>query len=234
MAYRNEVITRGHETNIYAEATVRLLKDIMLDRRKAFIVVALVGYIVDVLEPYYEKRLYEVASGRPSPLLAAFSKLQNTANTVSLKGTIQIGPNTYQVPSASQKNTYIVNIQAGVCTCARGERGALYKHQLALCNNKELSLPNLPPVTYKERHELAVLALGARAPPVKFFMTDVELLGGADTSPLQQDTHPSSEAELPDCPADTEAAVDDSHINDVHDMRDARHWQRNSPVCQLC
>jgi len=44
LAYRNNIITRGHETNNYAEATVRLLKDIMLmlDRQKAFNVVALV------------------------------------------------------------------------------------------------------------------------------------------------------------------------------------------------
>jgi len=155
LAYRNDVITRGHETNNYAEATVRLLKDVMLDRRKAYNIVALVGYVVDVLEPYYENRLYEVASGRPSPLLAAFSKLQNTANTISLNGTVQLEPDIYQVPSSSGKQVYVVNVREGICTCTRGERGALCKHQLALSTSKELSLPNLPPVTYKERHESA-------------------------------------------------------------------------------
>lgn len=123
MAYRNDIITRGHETNNYAEATVRLLKDIMLERRKAFNVVALVGYIITVLEPYYEKRLYEVASGRPSPLLAAFSRLQTTANTVNLNGSVQLEADTYQVTSSSGQNVYIVNIREGVCTCTRGVRG---------------------------------------------------------------------------------------------------------------
>ena len=103
MAYRNNIITRGHETNNYAEATVRLLKDIMLDRQKAFNVVALVGYIVDVLEPYYENRLYEFASGRPSPLLVAFAKLQKRADTVHLTGTVQLEPDVYQVSSSSGK-----------------------------------------------------------------------------------------------------------------------------------
>ena len=181
MAYRSDIITRGHETNNYAEATVRLLKDIMLDRRKAYNVVALVGYIVDVLEPYYENRLYEVASGRPSPLLVAFAKLQSTANTLSLSGAVQLESDTYQVPSSFGETSYVVNVREGICTCPKGESGALCKHQLALSTSKELALPNLPAVTYKERRELACLALGSRAPAETFFMTDVELLGGTVT-----------------------------------------------------
>jgi len=65
-----------------------------------------------------------------------------------------------------------------------GERGAFCKHQLALSNSKELSLPNLPPVTFKERQELACLALGDKAHAASFFMTDVELLGGQGISQL--------------------------------------------------
>ena len=45
----------------------------MLDLRKANNVVALVGYIVEALEPYYKNRLYEVASCSLSLLLVAFA-----------------------------------------------------------------------------------------------------------------------------------------------------------------
>jgi len=222
LAYRNDIITRGHETNNYAEATVRLLKDIMLERRKAFNVVALVGYIITVLEPYYEKRLYEVASGRPSPLLAAFSRLQTTANTVNLNGSVQLEADTYQVTSSSGQNVYIVNIREGVCTCTRGVRGALCKHQLALGLHKELSLPNLPAVTYKERHELSVLAIGDKAPPETFFMTDVELLGGTG----QQQEHNNQSFVPPGAPVITdtpeaEPDADDNRGNDALEVREA-------------
>jgi len=220
LAYRNNIITRGHETNNYAEATVRLLKDIMLDRQKAFNVVALVGYIVDVLEPYYENRLYEFASGRPSPLLVAFAKLQKRADTVHLTGTVQLEPDVYQVSSSSGRQVYVVNVREGICTCTRGERGALCKHQLALSNSKELSLPNLPPVTFKERHELACLALGDKASAASFFMTDVELLGGQGISQLSPASSlPFTESE--EIVPDSQPTVDAVSSEEVEEVRSA-------------
>ena len=46
--FRDHLLIRVHHTNNYAEATMRILKDIILQRLKAYNVVALVDYFVNV------------------------------------------------------------------------------------------------------------------------------------------------------------------------------------------
>jgi len=61
MAYRVNVVNRGHNTNNYAEATFRIIKDIIMSRLNPL---ALLDYIVVVLEKYYGGRLLAAAFGR--------------------------------------------------------------------------------------------------------------------------------------------------------------------------
>lgn len=62
--FRSELMHRGHETNNYAEANIRILKDIVLTRTKAFNVAALVDFVATVWEQYFENRLLHYAYGR--------------------------------------------------------------------------------------------------------------------------------------------------------------------------
>ncbi|KAJ8947638.1 hypothetical protein NQ314_008571 [Rhamnusium bicolor] len=74
---RKDVITRGNNTNNYVEASIRIFKDIVLQRCKAFNACALVDFIVSVFETYHKKHLLEFANSRRSqPKLSylAFSK----------------------------------------------------------------------------------------------------------------------------------------------------------------
>ena len=64
LLFRNEILTRGHNTNNFAEACIRILKDIILERTKAFNVAAMVDFIVNVWEPYFQSRLLHFAYGR--------------------------------------------------------------------------------------------------------------------------------------------------------------------------
>ena len=64
IAYRSDIRNRGHNTNNYAEATFRIIKDIILTRLKAFNPLSLLDYIVGVLEKYYSGRLLSAAFGR--------------------------------------------------------------------------------------------------------------------------------------------------------------------------
>lgn len=48
LLFRSGLTTRGHNTNNFAEASIRILKDIVLHRRKAYNVVALVDFIASV------------------------------------------------------------------------------------------------------------------------------------------------------------------------------------------
>lgn len=62
--YRIDTIIRGHHTNNYVEASIRILKDIILCRTKAYNVVALVAFISNVWEDYFRKRLLHYAYSR--------------------------------------------------------------------------------------------------------------------------------------------------------------------------
>lgn len=62
--FRRDIIHRGHETNNFAEASIRILKDIILSRTKAFNVVAMVEFIVDPWETYFKTKLMHYAYGQ--------------------------------------------------------------------------------------------------------------------------------------------------------------------------
>ncbi|KAL1470850.1 hypothetical protein MTO96_040252 [Rhipicephalus appendiculatus] len=64
LLFRSNVTTRGHNTNNFAEATIRVLKDIVLSRAEAFNVVALVDAIATVWQKYFEGRILRHAYGR--------------------------------------------------------------------------------------------------------------------------------------------------------------------------
>lgn len=57
LLYRQGLVTRQNNTNNYAEATIRVLKDIVLCRTKAFNVVALTEFCISMWEPYLVKKL---------------------------------------------------------------------------------------------------------------------------------------------------------------------------------
>ncbi|KAL3193814.1 hypothetical protein MRX96_000107 [Rhipicephalus microplus] len=62
--YRLDVLTRGHNTNNFAEATIRVLKDIILNRVEAFNAVALVDSVALVWDIYFESRILRHAYSR--------------------------------------------------------------------------------------------------------------------------------------------------------------------------
>ena len=61
---RRNLNTRGNNTNNYVEAAMRVLKDTILDRTKAFNVPQLVDFVSTYLEDHYHRRLVDMANGR--------------------------------------------------------------------------------------------------------------------------------------------------------------------------
>ncbi|XP_077546095.1 uncharacterized protein LOC144158816 [Haemaphysalis longicornis] len=53
--HRAGLMTRGHNTNNYSESSMRILKDIVLCRKKAYNAVALTEYTAVEWEEYFEK-----------------------------------------------------------------------------------------------------------------------------------------------------------------------------------
>jgi hypothetical protein len=68
-----------------------------------------------------------------------------------------------------------VNTESGICSCKAGENGCFCKHQAFLVQHFKAAIPSAPPLHSTARHNLAKLALGAKCPPMKFFLSATEL-----------------------------------------------------------
>lgn len=170
LLFRAGVATRGHNTNNFAEATIRVLKDIVLNRTEAFNVVALVDTVAVVWERYFESRILRHANNRAYHHRLGYKRLLSKMPERAAESIEQIGPQLYAVPSATHQGvTYEVYAHFGACSCATGKQGAFCKHQ-ALVHKKFGGLfPNAPPLSTDDRHRLGKLALGDTCPSREFF-----------------------------------------------------------------
>lgn len=73
----------------------------MLQRTRALNVVALIEFIIEVLERYYIKRLLDHAHNRHSKHSILNSKLLQRAQNINIEHIVKLDDNLYQVPSAS-------------------------------------------------------------------------------------------------------------------------------------
>jgi len=142
-------------TNNYAEITVRLYKDIILSRCKAYNVTALVDFTFSVMEKYYVCSLRSFANSRevaPRLLLQALLKKAEYPNTDNIT---RVTAFTYLVPS----EIYEVDVSVGICMCEAGKHGRFCKHQAGILKCFSLLPPNVPGVTAEARYRIAVVHL---------------------------------------------------------------------------
>lgn len=74
IAYRSTLRTREHNTNNIVESSIRVFKDIVLERCKAFNAAALVDFVGNTLEDYHRRRLLKYANVRVSKPELHFQK----------------------------------------------------------------------------------------------------------------------------------------------------------------
>lgn len=61
---RHDLLTRGHNTNNFVESAVKVVKEKVLHRLKAFNATQLVDFVITRIEVYYIRRLTDVANNR--------------------------------------------------------------------------------------------------------------------------------------------------------------------------
>ncbi|KAL1467959.1 hypothetical protein MTO96_041802 [Rhipicephalus appendiculatus] len=103
LLFRSEHTTRGHNTNNYAEASIRILKDVVLHRRKVCNAVALVDLVMEVWEGYFKLRLLDHAYSRVPTHELLFHKLlckmrRDAASRIKL-----LGRNVYKLPKCAAR-----------------------------------------------------------------------------------------------------------------------------------
>ena len=151
ICFRNGATMRGINTNNYAESGIRILKDIIFKRVKAYNLIQLFQFITVTFELYYQRRLLAVAFNRMDRYISlrykglGASKIDNGNITIS-----STDPNTYHVKSTFYPNKiYKIDTENWTCTCSIGRTGypsgEPCKHQHAVANKFGLTAPNLIP-----------------------------------------------------------------------------------------
>lgn len=197
------LITRGHNTNNYAEATIRVLKDVVLGRQKSHSVVALVDIVATVWEGYFSRRLLKHAYNRVTAHQVLYEKLVLRMPKSSVKLVRAFGDSMYEVPSAQEDGKiYHVWQNVGTCTYRSGQQGAFCKHQALVHSMFGGGFPNAPVLTTEDRHKLGVLALGDSCPDKSFFENFRAALPELPPTSTAQETHRQHVFEAQDEPMD--------------------------------
>ena len=135
MACRTDITNRSHNTNNYAEATFRIVKDIIITRLKAYTSLALLDYVIVVLEKCYCGRLLNAAFGRLEKPYLLYQKIAENGDEIiqSHKDAVLLVDEHYHVASGQLDGIeYDVHCDVGCCSCYSGQQGGFCKHQAAV------------------------------------------------------------------------------------------------------
>lgn len=130
--YRKELLTRGHNTNNYVEASIRIFKDLILHRCKAFNSVALLEFVVKILEAYHIRRILNHANSRVAHREILYNHYKNMASNLDVK---EINKHTFNVTSSKDAHVlYTVHVERSYTYCDyfTGYGGAYCKHICAV------------------------------------------------------------------------------------------------------
>lgn len=232
ICFRNKLLARGNYTNNYSEAGIRILKDVVFKRTKAYNLVQLFDYMTVTFELYYERRLLAVAHNRLDRYIALrFKGLGGQAVAINDISKSNEGDHIYIVKSQSYEDVeYNINTSSGHCTCTVGFTGSptgeLCKHQSAVAKKYNIELPNMVPYFSTEgRHLYAILALGIeKAGDLSFY---VDILGKTKAIVDQQDDTSN------DITCDTMQACINGDTVHVHTDSDEIHVQQESSDTEL-
>ncbi|CAI6376429.1 unnamed protein product [Macrosiphum euphorbiae] len=167
LAFRDASV-HGNQTNNFSEVNVRIFKDIVLSRNKAYNAVALVDFFCTSLEEYYLRRLRTFVNSRNDTARLLF---QDQLKRYINKNAIEKLPNNlFKVPSETNSGFYEVDVTYECCNCSKRNLGAFCNHQAAVYHHFNTSMPNLPAITVNCRLLLAKLAFGEHVPDKLFYM----------------------------------------------------------------
>jgi hypothetical protein len=150
---RVNLITRGQNNNI-SEAGVKIMKDVVLNRTKAYSSVQLFFFIVQDLDTFYKMKILDVAANHPPQYLKKrflITKIQQK----SLKyEAIQSSDSLYLVHNTLKNTTYNIDLDTGLCSCLKGNTGKPCKHQIFVAKDLKRELGLCFPVTEEIRNRM--------------------------------------------------------------------------------
>lgn len=158
LCYRVNLITRGNNTNNYAEASIRIFKDIVLQRCRVFNACALVEFITDSFEKYHKRRLIEFSNSRRTELELTYLKFARKAKDISVT---EIDQSCYHVASKADSHMfYTVCTDIAMCDCPFGQNEQFCKHLCAVQEKCKIYIKTAPLLTNEHKVDFAKIALG--------------------------------------------------------------------------
>lgn len=123
--------------------------------------------MAEIFDCYMRQRVVDLALSRRQIKRVSM-------DTLPLESVKHLGSGIYQVQSESDpEKMYEVDLNIGICTCTKGNNGAICKHQVACANHGMTVLPQMLVLNSSSRHRLAVLALGEEKAPKEFFFSNL-------------------------------------------------------------
>ena len=164
LCYRSNLLTRQNNTNNYAESTMRILKDKIFHRTRAYNIIQLLDFLVTKIDPYYQRKLLDFAAGRnvQAHLQARYSLnvLNKKAETFEIKKHDENDIPFFTVKNTTKQTEYEVNLELEMCTCFVGRTGGPCKHQAAVLRETNSNTSNFFIGDEKQRRFIHELATG--------------------------------------------------------------------------
>ena len=163
ICYRNSIPTRGNNTNNIAEAGIRIIKDLIFGRIKAYNLVQMFQFVTDALENYMKRKLLNIAHNRFDYYISRkFKGLLAEMVDKSSISIVSAEKKIYHVKSTRDSTIkYIIDMEIGTCSCEKGKNGSPCSHQAAIvyhCHTQSLNF--IPTIHPAQRQEIAYLAMG--------------------------------------------------------------------------
>ena len=220
LSYRVEKMMRGNHTNNYAEAGMRIIKEIVFGRVKAFNLTQMFQFVTLTMEKYDVNRLLDVAHSRYRPGIAlryTQCQLSYKYKNVDVK---KVRPSIYVVEVEVDEIgvlEYCVDMDIGTCSCSLGNDGSACGHQAAVAKHFGICSVNLPPFHSKEmRQTFAELAMGKEHTMSTEFYMNLRTCETAQFKTSVTEAHTPTPPIGVQCSQDNMSADEnDSMINDI-------------------
>ena len=127
--YRTTALIRGNHTNNYAEACMRVLKELIFGRTKAYNLIQIFQFVTEIMDRYYKSN---IAHTRVNRFISLRYQGLN-AKQYSKDSITKLSDSTFSVPSKTERGVkYWVYMCIGQCTCPQGKDGSPCSHQAAI------------------------------------------------------------------------------------------------------
>jgi len=162
--YRASKLVRGNHTNNYAEAGMRILKELIFGRVKAYNMVQMFQFVTEIMERYYQSKLLSIAHSRVDRYISLRYQGLNSKQYAK-DSIVQIQHGIYSVPSKTERGIkHWVDMNVGQCTCEKGRDGSPCSHQAAIVLYfGSPSVNCIPVMDPKGKQTLAYIAHGEDA-----------------------------------------------------------------------